>query len=167
MARPILPLSHLMNMYLHSSTRSFAVLLLSALALALPWPAAAGDSEHHKYTAVLIWGTDGQKPDEQNFKEVPKELAKKFHLFKWKNYFEVTRKDVDLKVGESKNVELSEKCEVKLHLTQKQELEIELFGEKKSVYKGTQSMPLKDELILGGDIAKNSTAWFVVLKPRK
>jgi hypothetical protein len=123
-------------------------------------------SDPQKYTAVLVWGTDGEKPTEKELKDVDEKLTEKFRkIFKWKNYYEVKRKDFELKAGEPKMVELSHKCEVRLHLTEKEGMEVELIGDKKSVYKGKQSMPLKDILILAGD-DKNSTAWFVVLKPQ-
>lgn len=120
-----------------------------------------------KYTAILIWGADGPKPEDKDLKEVDGKLTEKFtKIFKWKSYYEVKRSDFELKTGEPKQVELSHKCEVRLHLTEKEGLEVELLGEGRSVYKGKQSMPLKDILILAGD-DKNATAWFVVLKPRE
>jgi hypothetical protein len=43
-------------------------------------------------------------------------------------------------------------------------MEVELIGEGNFVVKRKQAMPLTDILILAGD-DKNSTAWFVVIKP--
>jgi hypothetical protein len=120
-----------------------------------------------KFAAILVWGTDDEKPadKEKELKEVDPGLKEKFRkIFKWKNYFEVSRTNVSVKVGEQKQVKLSKKCEVKIHQTEKEGMDVELFGEGKSVYKGKTSMPLKDILILAGD-DKNATAWFVVLKP--
>ena len=118
-----------------------------------------------KFAAMVIWGTDGDKPDDKQLKDVDPALQEKFKkIFKWKNYYEVSRTNVTAKAGESKKFEISKKCEVKVHLTEKEGMEVEMFGEGKSVYKAKHSMPVKDILILAGD-DKNATAWFVVLKP--
>ena len=126
-------------------------------------PAAKGPEQ--KFAAVLIWGTDGEKPEDKDLKDVDGALKDKFKkIFKWKNYYEVSRTNVNVKVGDPKHIKLSKKCEVKLNQTEKEGMEVELIGEGKSVHKTTSSMPLKDILILAGD-DKNATAWFVVLKP--
>lgn len=143
--------------------RNWALLVLVATAFQL---AAADDSKaEQKFTAILIWGTDEEKPTEKDIKEVDPALKEKFKkIFKWKNYFEVSRTNVGVKVGEPKHFKLSKKCEVKINQTEKEGMDVELIGEGKTVYKGKTSMPLKDILILAGD-DKNLNAWFVVLKP--
>ena len=124
------------------------------------------NAAEQKFTAMLIWGTDGEKPQEKekDLKDVDPALKEKFkNIFKWKNYFEVTRTNVVVKSGEPQNLKLSDKCEVKINHTDKG-TEFELIGEKKSMAKQTVSMPVKDiQVIAGPD--KNATAWFVVLKP--
>lgn len=139
------------------------LLLTAAVGMTLQLHA---ETPEHKYTAILIWGTDGPKPPEKELKDVDTKLTEKIkRIFKWKNYYEVKRQNVNLKTGETKHLDMSHKCSVKLHLTEKEGMEVELWGDGKSVYKGKQSMPLKDILILAGD-DKNATAWFVVLKPQ-
>jgi hypothetical protein len=140
---------------------SFVFLLAAAVQL------FAGDAAkpEQKFAAILVWGTDGDKPEGKDLKEVDPALKEKFgKIFKWKNYYEVSSTNVAVKVGESKHIKLSKKCEVKIHQTEKEGLNVELFGENKSVFKGNRPMPLKDIFILAGD-DKNATAWFVVLKP--
>lgn len=144
--------------------RTWALLVLFTTAFQL---SAADDAKaEQKFTAMLIWGTDEEKPlSEKDLKDVPPALKEKFgKIFKWKNYFEVTRTDVSVKVGEPKHFKLSKKCEVKINRTEKEGMEVELIGENKTVYKGKHSMPLKDMLILAGD-DKNANAWFVILMP--
>ena len=146
---------------------AFAALALIPATFAQNKPAEQNKPTEQKYTAILIWGTDGEKPADKPLKDVDGKLTEKFRkIFKWKNYFEVSRDDVQLTTAERKNVKLSPKCDVKMHLNFKGELEVELHGEGKLVYHGVQSMPLKDLLILAGD-DKNATAWFVVLKPQQ
>ena len=142
--------------------RCVVLLLLALTALSLN---AQNKIPEQKFAAILIWGTDDEKPQDKDLKEVDPALKEKFKkIFKWKNYFEVSRKNVGVKVGDPKHLKLSNKCEVKINQTEKDGMEVELIGEGKTVYKGKRSMPLNDILILAGD-DKNATAWFVVLKP--
>ncbi|MGZ8919778.1 MAG: hypothetical protein ACXW32_03975 [Limisphaerales bacterium] len=144
-------------------SRVALILAFAATALVLSAHEKAGEQ---KFTAILIWGTDGDKPEdkEKELKDVDPALKVKFgNIFKWKNYFEVTRTNITVKPAEPRNIKLSSKCEVKINHTDKG-TEFELIGEGKSMAKHTVSMPLKDiQVIAGPD--KNATAWFVVLKP--
>jgi hypothetical protein len=143
-----------------------AMLFVAIVAVSVPVRAEDKPATEQKYTAMLIWGTDAPKPNDPNLKDVDPKLIEKFRkIFKWKDYYEIKRQDIDLKMGQPQDVALSDKCAIKLNLTEKEGMAYELLGEGKSVYKGNQSMPLKDILILAGD-DKNATAWFVVLKPR-
>ena len=140
------------------------LLVLSATAFGL---SAQSKAAEQKFAAILIWGTDGEKPKdkEAELKDVDAGLKDKFkNIFKWKNYYEVSRTNVTVKPGEQQKLMLSGKCEVIINHTEKHGTAVELIGEKKSLYKNTISMPLKDILIMGGP-DKNETSWFVVLKP--
>jgi hypothetical protein len=122
-----------------------------------------------KFQAILVWATDGEKPaeKEEELKSLEPELRAKIPKFlKWKNYFQVgDRKHVTINGGETKEVQLSHKCNLKLRLSEKEGLQVELIGDGKPVVKKNQTMPLKDDvLIIGGD-DKDATAWMVVLKP--
>ena len=127
--------------------------------------AAEQAAPEQQFVAILVWGTDGGKPEGKNLKDVDETLKPKFaNIFKWKNYYEVSRKPFTTKAGSQKNIKLSDKCLVKVQQSEKEGIEVELIGEGKSVVKRKQSMPLTDILILAGD-DKNKTAWFVVIKP--
>lgn len=117
--------------------------------------------------AILIWGTDGDKPEGKNLADVDDTFTAKFRkIFKWRNYYEVRRTPFTLQKGEpAQTVKLSEKCSVILEYDDKGGVEVELIGEGKSVTKTRQPMPLNDVLVLAGDDI-NATAWFVVIKPR-
>jgi hypothetical protein len=144
--------------------------LAAMLALSLIFPqdivAEKAEVKEQKFHAMLIWGTDGEKPEGKQLKEVEGGLTEKFRkIFKWKNYYQVDESQpFAIKVGETKHLKLSNKCDLKVRLTEKEGMQVELIGEGIPVIKRTQSMPLKDILIIAGD-DKNATAWFVVLKP--
>ena len=140
--------------------RPFLIALVACAALV---QSHAGDQ---KFAAMLIWGTDGEKPEgkEKELKDVDPALKEKFgKIFKWKNYFEVNRTNITVKPTEPREIELSSKCKVKINHTDKG-TEIELIGDGKSVSKQTITMPIKDIHVIAGP-DKNATAWFVVLKP--
>lgn len=147
--------------------RFFCLAVLVPLLLACSLNVAnATDKPQVKLDLFLVWGTDGEKPEGKNLKELDENFTKKFRIFKWKNYFEVKRVPVTLKAGDpAKTVKMSNKCSVVLAYTGKQELEVELLGEGKVVYKGKHAMPQEDLIVAGDDV--NSTAWFVVIKPQE
>jgi len=149
---------------MQSALRAIAVFVLALLGAQVL--AADSKATEQKYTAILIWGTDDEKPTDKELKDLDATLMEKFRKLpvKWKNFYEVTRQNLVVKTGEPQHIKLSDKCELKIHQTEKEGMAVELIGEKKSVYKGTRSMPGKDMLIIAGD-DKNATAWFVVLKP--
>lgn len=132
---------------------------------------AVGTSKAHagdlKVQALLIWGTNEQKPNNPNLKEVdPKLIEKLKKIFKWNHYFEVTNRVsgaiADLKVEKLK---LSQKCEVEVKNLSKSKVEVKLWGEGKLVKTVTHSMPPGESLVLAGD-DKNDTAWFIVVSPK-
>jgi hypothetical protein len=149
---------------MQSALRAIAVFVLALVAAHVS--VADNKASEQKYTAILIWGTDEEKPADKDLKDLDEALLEKFRKLpvKWKNFYEVTRKDLVVKTGDEQKITLSDKCELKILQTEKEGMAVELIGDKKTVYKGTRSMPTKEMLIFGGD-DKNATAWFVVLKP--
>src|SRR5215472_15479464 len=87
--------------------------VLLGLSLSLPHLGAAGSPEMN-VQAVLVWGTNGEKPPNKNLKELEPELARKLSKspYKWKNYFEVDRRLVTIPTNTSKRVPMSEHCEL-------------------------------------------------------
>ena len=118
-----------------------------------------------KFEVQLIWGTNDAKPSDKGLKEVETKITEGLKgIFKWKNYFEVTRKRMDVGGGATQRLKMSDKCEVEVQSLGGSNVEIRLIGEGKCVNKVKQTIsPGKLITIAGGD--KNDTAWFVVLKP--
>lgn len=143
--------------------RHIAVCAVLLLGVAL---ADDAKKEAAQYAAILVWGTDGSKPDDPHLKDVEESVRKKLHFFRWKNYYEVDRKPFTLKSGEKQRIKLSDKCEIVAELSDKEGMTVELIGEGKPLKKVKQAMPLTDVLVVGGD-DKNATAWFVIIKPEK
>jgi hypothetical protein len=119
-----------------------------------------------KIQAFLLWGTDDSKPPEgKAYRAVEPDVRLKLKdlPLKWTNWFEVNRKDFSLAQGETKEVPISEKCQLNLTRFIRHEVEVTLIGKGKEVVKRKQSLPKGEMLVLGGN-APNSTAWLVVLK---
>ena len=124
--------------------------------------AFAGDM---KVEALLIWGTNDQQPSDPNLKPVDPKVEKKLKSlpFKWKYYFEVTRKEFVVSKNGSDAVVMSKDCEIKVRNPHDDVLEVTLIGKGKPVGKITQALP-KEELLVTGGNAERLTAWFVVLR---
>jgi len=119
-----------------------------------------------KLQAFLLWGTDDSKPPEgKTYQPASPEIRKKLKdlPLKWANWFEVRRVDCSVPQSVTKEVVMSDKCQVKVTKLAGHEVEVSLIGKGKEVMKQKQSLPKGEMLVLGGN-APNSTAWLVVLK---
>ena len=70
-----------------------------------------------KFEAILVWGTDDTKPPEgKDYKPVTPEVRKKLKdlPLKWANWFEVNRIIFTVPQGATKEVPMSEKCQLKV-----------------------------------------------------
>ena len=139
--------------------------LFTALAL-LPGAAARAQAADTRLQAFLLWGTDDSKPPEgKAYQPVHPDIRQKLKdlPLKWTHWFEVKRVDFAVPQGTTKEVPMSEKCQVNVKKLAGSEVEVSLIGKGKEVVKRKQSLPKGEMLVLGGN-APNSTAWLVVLK---
>ncbi|NDD39257.1 MAG: hypothetical protein EB082_12760 [Verrucomicrobia bacterium] len=112
---------------------------------------------------MLIWGTDESKPTGKSLKEVDTKLREKLgKIFKWQNYFEVSRQNSGALPGKSQVIKLSEDCSVDIKILPDNTAEVKLMGKGKAIVTRRHSLTKPDALVLAGD-DKNNTAWFVVL----
>ena len=119
-----------------------------------------------KFQASLVWGTDDSKPPVgKAYKPVDAQISQKLKdlPLKWAHWFQVNRVDFAVPPGATKEVLISEKCQLIVKRLAGSELEVSLVGKGKEVVKRKQSLPKEEMLVLGGN-APNSTAWLVVLK---
>ena len=118
-----------------------------------------------KLEAQLIWGTNDEKAPNSKHKEVDPVVEKKLrHLpFRWKNYFEITRKTMHVDMDASEKITLSKECDLEVKNLGDNQLEVSLYGRGKLVSRIKQKLPEGELLVTGGN-AENLTAWFVVLR---
>jgi len=126
----------------------------------LPVRAAAGEA---KFEAILIWGTNDEKPSDPNIKPVSEAVAKKLKDFKWANYYEIARQTVG--VGkDDKRVQMSKDCVIVIKVLDKDQVEVTLIGKGKTVATMKKELRKGGGCLVTGGKATNSTGWFIILK---
>lgn len=121
-------------------------------------------AEEIKVEARLIWGSDtetniNRKVDDGRLTEA---LAR---TFKWKNYYQITNRTTMISNDAVQTLEMSPKCTLKIKNLGASKVEVECFGEGKSVCRGNYSLAEGKWFTLGG-ADKNENAWFIVLRSR-
>jgi hypothetical protein len=146
------------------ASANLAVWILAALAFfaTASTRAASGDM---KIEAQLIWATNDKEDPNKSHKPVSSEILEKLKQLplKWANYFEVNKITLDIPKSESRKGKLSEKCEIEVKNLDGSQVEVALLGKGDPVWKRIQALPKNEVLVLGGN-APNSTAWLVALK---
>jgi hypothetical protein len=145
-------------------SRSFSPLLsllylASGLAGGVTWACA----EEIKVEARLIWGTNDEKSQKPKHKPVDEETAKKLRkIFKWKNYFIETAKQVTIPSRESRQIMMSPDCTIEVKELPGPPVEVKMIGKGKLINKTTKPLNHGEWFIIGGD-DKNECAWFVII----
>jgi hypothetical protein len=118
-----------------------------------------------KLEAQLIWGTKEPKSPNPKHKPVDADVRKKLDSLplKWSHYFEVNRKQFEVSPTNTKWVDLSEKCAVEVKNLGANKVEVSLVGKGRTVWRGIQSFPPNEILVLGGN-APDDSGWLVALK---
>ncbi len=139
----------------------------SLLAPLLGAPALAADPAKLALQAQLIWGTDSEKPADKSLKPIPPDLDKRLRrIFKWHNYFEVTRTNFIVSASKPTQVDMSRECRIEIAQDPGGEVEIQLFGKGKLVVKKRQRFVPGETVVIAGD-DKDYDAWFVILTQQK
>src|SRR5437899_2810141 len=119
-----------------------ALAWVAVAALGLASVEARGLAADMKLDVQLLWGTDEAKSPNPKHKPVEaglREKLKKIPL-RWKNYFEVTHKIVEIPMGASRMVNLSEMCDLEIKNVEGTKTEVTHFGKGKPVGTRTQAM---------------------------
>ncbi len=153
------------------SIRSWFVLLLafaSSLAVEASGAsafAAATSTPALKFKAVLVWGTNEEKTNYPELKEVDAHTLKKLRgVFKWKNYFEMKATDISVESSKVTKQVMSEHCQLEIENLGDNKARFKLFGKGKLVVNQVKPIEGTTPIVLGGD-SLNDTAWFVILTP--
>jgi hypothetical protein len=121
-----------------------------------------------KVEAQLVWGTDDAVSPNPKHHPIDADLARRLQKapYRWKNYFEVNRQIVEVRVGETKtNIPMSKRCTLDIKNLGENRVEVKLHGDGKPVSTHRESLAKNGMFVLGGD-AGNQTAWFVTIRKR-
>ena len=130
--------------------------------------ASATQAADLKLDLQLIWGTNDPQSSDPKHKPVEPALAKKMGKspFKWKNYFEISRKQIAVAPNATQKATMSEHCTVQVKNLGDGRIEVTLIGKGKTVRKDTHVLK-NGMFVIGGDVANNDTSWFVVVNEAK
>jgi len=156
----------------NSSKPKFSpALQILGLALMVFWFAAPvlQAAETLELSARLVWGTNHDKSADDELKAMTPKLKSKFvNIFKWKEYYEISKKTFQFPKHEGKQVRMSKKCEIIMKLLDKDTLQVQVIGEDQ--LQRTVKHPLKpiltdgDLFVVGGDDKDSyGDAWFLVI----
>lgn len=134
-----------------------------ALFCLLGFPIFQASAEEMKLEVQLIWGTNDSKSPDSNHKPLDPALVKKLKMFKWKNYFVVSRHQVTVPNREAKTVKLSPQCQIEIKELEGPRVEVNVYGEGKHVKKITEGLTRQGLLTIAGD-ATNDCAWFIMIR---
>ena len=77
----------------------------------------SAEEEDMTFYVQLIRGTDERTPPSPEARLVGPELGRRLHVFKWKNYWEISRRTVVLKPGAKSRQRLTPQRELEISLT--------------------------------------------------
>jgi hypothetical protein len=146
--------------------RTFVIALLGALFCgALVSPGADAKKKPAGFEVQLLWGTDLTNSPNPEHKPVDPDVGKRIQSLplKFKHYFLVNRNKVEIPLGITKKVDVSEKCAVELKNLDNMKFQVTFIGKNKQQTQRTQDFPLQEMLVHGGN-APGSNAWLVVVK---
>jgi hypothetical protein len=137
------------------------VLMFAASLVAYAGPAETR-GEPIAYYVQLIRGTDQEQSPAPNSKRIHPHLAGAFQsVFKWKSYWEISSRRVDLEAGRAIRVRLNPEREVEIDLTNPARRAVTAFHNGKVVQR-TICPRSEESTLIGGDRDSNS-AWFIVV----
>ena len=123
---------------------------------------AGPKAEPVAYYVQLIRGSDQDQSPEPNGKRIHPQLAGAFHsVFKWKSYWEISSRHVELEAGRATRVRLNPQREVEIDLSEPSRRAVTAFLNGKKVQR-TVSPRSEERTLIGGDRDGNS-AWFIVV----
>ena len=122
----------------------------------------AAQAEHHMWLkANLILGTNKEHKDKM---EAPPQIKDKLSkVFKWKYYYRLNRKKIELKDKDTKPIQLSRSASIKVtNLKKNKKIAVSLYSEGRMLVQKTQALKTGKHMVLAGNTESDS-AWFIVL----
>jgi hypothetical protein len=89
-------------------------------------------------------------------------LGQRLGVFKWKNYWEISRCSVVIEPGGKSRQRMSSRREVEISLAPAQQMTISIYTDGKLTRRRTQ--PLDTPLCIAGGDKEEDQAWFIVVR---
>lgn len=144
--------------------RFVGAIFLMAFAFSQGWSAQEGSTV--AYYVQLIQGTNGEKPQEANWKPVGPKLSQVLSpVFTWKHYWEVKRDEILVVGGKVSKIKVTTDRSLEIELMKDGQTELRLYraGELKRRMRTSGESGMS---ILGGD-APGKDGWFIVVRRDK
>lgn len=114
----------------------------------------------------LIRGNDEQQPPAPGAKPVGPKLTKALQtVFRWNNYWEITRQEVTLAAGTKTRIVLTKERAVEIDLSQPLKRTVTAISNNKAICSTTQ--PSGNTMTIIGADRDPKSAWFVVVRRDK
>jgi hypothetical protein len=118
------------------------------------------------YYVQLVRGTDSDQPPQAGSKLVGAKLVEKFHsVFKWKHYWEINQRKVELEPGRTVRVDLGHRREVEIDLRARDQRTVAAFENGKLVDRTIG--PTGETMTLIGGNRDQKSVWFIVVRRDK
>lgn len=115
------------------------------------------------FCVQLVRATDSTEPPQAGSRPVDPKLAKTFRAaLRWKHYWEISQRRLDLSPGRTANVRLSQERAVEIDLTRPGKRIATSFQNGKPVDRMT--VPTGEGFTLMGGDRDRSSAWFIVVR---
>jgi len=114
--------------------------------------------------ALLVLGTSKEQKDQM---EVSAGIKRKLaQVFKWKHYYELNSKQMNIADTATKSAKLSRAAQIKVTNRKNGRVSVTLFSKGKMLVQKTQNLKPGSHMVLAGNTASDS-AWFIVLTKSK
>ena len=142
--------------------KRFTVMVVTLLIAASGHIAAEADPV--TLQARLILGTSKEQKDKMEASGgIKRKLAR---VFKWKHYYELNSKQMNIADTVTKSAKLSRAAQVKVTNMKNGRLSVSLFSKGKMLVQKTQNMKPGSHMVLAGNTGAEE-AWFIVLSNSK
>ncbi len=140
---------------------------LTAMAVALLLAASAhfaAQADPITVEARLVLGTIKEQKDQM---EVSAAIKRKLaRVFKWKHYYELNSKRINIADAATKSAKLSRAASIKVTNRKNGKVAVSLFSKGKMLVQKTQDLKPSSHMVLAGSTASDS-AWFIVISKSK
>jgi hypothetical protein len=118
------------------------------------------------YYVQLVRGSDSDQAPQAMSNQVGNKLAKRFHgVFKWKYYWEICQRQVEVLPGRILKVPLCNGRDVEIDLTKQEKRAVTAYQDHKLVDQTIQ--PVGEAMTLIGGDRDQKSAWFIVVRRDK